>query len=178
MEFTIDQVFEALKGPLAVIDNPERRKQIEDYIDATRVQLERSVFDLLSQFAEAVNREAGEHYEAVLSYRPGMLDLQMRRKESAAGAEEPLLSFSEGDVEKITLRIPAELKDMAVEAATKAGLSSNSWFVRMLARSVRQSEGFEPPREEPPGRRERRGRHGGTGSRITGWVGPEEGTEF
>jgi hypothetical protein len=89
-----------------------------------------------------------------------------------------MLSFSEGDVEKITLRIPAELKDMAVEAATKAGLSSNSWFVRMLARSVRQSEGFEPPREEPRGRRERHSRHGGMGSRITGWVGPEEGTEF
>jgi len=178
MEFTIDQVFEALKGPLAVIDNPERRKQIEDYIDATRVQLERSVFDLLSQFADAVNSEAGEHYEAVLSYRPGVLDLQVRRKEGGAAADEPVLSFSESDVEKITLRIPAELKDMAVEAATKAGLSSNSWFVRMLARSVRQNEEFDAPPEGRRGRRERHDRHGETGGKITGWVGPEEGTEF
>ncbi len=31
MEFTTDSIFQALKSPLAVVDSPERRTQLEDY---------------------------------------------------------------------------------------------------------------------------------------------------
>ena len=82
--------------------------------------------------------------------------------------------MAEGEVEKITLRIPAELKDLATEAAAKAGLSVNSWFVRVLARALRSAETPEPPQpprrhwpHEPPQRP-------GRGQRLSGWVGPDQ----
>ena len=162
MEFTTESIFQALKSPLAVVDSPERRTQLEDYVDAARLPLERSVFDLLSNFAEAVDSEVSSHYQVTLSYRPGVLDLQVRPSEPAEQPEETW-SLAEGEVEKITLRIPAELKDLASEAAAKSGLSVNSWFVRVLARALRSAE-------EPEERHRRRGRRG---RRLTGWVGPE-----
>ena len=162
MEFTTDSIFQALKSPLAVVDSPERRTQLEDYVEAARLPLERSVFDLLSNFAEAVDSEVSSHYQVTLSYRPGVLDLQVRASEPAEQPEETW-SLAEGEVEKITLRIPAELKDLASEAAAKSGLSVNSWFVRVLARALRRAE-------EPEERHRRRGRRG---RRLTGWVGPE-----
>ncbi len=166
MEFTTESIFQALKGPLAVVDSPERRGQLEDYIEAARLPLERSVFDLLSRFAEAVNAEVSTHYQVGLGYRPGVLDLEVQAREPGEPAEE-VWTLAEGEVEKITLRIPAELKDLASEAAAKAGLSVNAWFVRVLARALRGAEGPAPAAEE------RRGRPGQHGQRLTGWVGPE-----
>ena len=173
-EFRTDSIFEALKGPLGVIDNPERRSQIEAYIEAARLALERAVFDLLSHFAEAVNGEVSAHYEVALSYRPGVLKLDVRRGEPAGSSEEAW-SLSEGEIEKITLRIPSELKELATEAAIRAGLSANSWFVRVLARSLRSAEGPEPPPEAAPAAPSAPpGRHGHPGQRLSGWVGPNE----
>ena len=172
-EFTTDAIFDALKGPLAVIDNPERRKQLEDYVEAARLSLERSVFDLLSRFADAVNTGVSAHYEVRLTYRPGFLDLDVRAREPSEPAGE-VWSLADGEVEKITLRLPAELKDLATEAAAKAGLSVNSWFVRVLARALRSAETPEPPQpprrhwpHEPPQRP-------GRGQRLSGWVGPDQ----
>ncbi len=166
-EFTTEIIFEALKSPLGVVDSPERRSQLEDYVEAARVPLERSVFDLLSQFGEAVNAEISAHYQVALSYRPGALDLDVRATEPGEAPEETW-TLAEGEVEKITLRIPAELKELATEAAAKASLSVNSWFVRVLARALRSAESAEPADEEWP--RQHRGRRG---RRLTGWVGPD-----
>lgn len=168
-EFTTESIFEALKSPLAVVDSPERRSQLEQYVDAARLPLDGSVFDLLSRFAEAVNAEVAAHYQVALGYRPGVLELEVRAREPSEPAGE-VWSLAEGEVEKITLRIPAELKDLATEAAAKAGLSVNAWFVRVLARALRGAEAPEPAAEERPGRHERHPRHR---QRLTGWVGPE-----
>lgn len=171
-EFTTESIFQALKGPLAVVDSPERRSQLEDYIEAARVPLERAVFDLLSEFGEAVNAQVSAHYQVALGYRPGVLDLEVRATEPSEPPEGSW-TLAEGDVEKITIRIPAELKELATEAAATASLSANSWFLRVLARALRSAEGPEPPGEEAGGRRGRRGRRGPLGRRLTGWVGPE-----
>ncbi|MCH8993774.1 MAG: toxin-antitoxin system HicB family antitoxin [Chloroflexi bacterium] len=168
-EFTTASIFDALKKLLGVIDNPERRSQLEDYIEAARPPLDQAVFDLLSGFAEAVNTEVAAHYEVTLGYRTGVLNLEVRAREPSEPTEEAW-PVAEGDVEKITLRLPADLKDLATEAAAKAGLSVNAWLVRVLARAVRSAEAPEPPAGDRPRRRRR---HGGLGGRLTGWVGPE-----
>lgn len=167
MEFTIESIFKALRDPLAMVDNPERRSQLEDYVEAARPPLERSVFDLLSRLAETVDEEVGENYQVSLRYREGALILDVRASEREEEAEETW-TRAEGDVEKITLRLPAELKDLATEEATKSGLSINSWFVRAIARALRRAEEAERPPRERRGRR-----HGRPGGRLSGWVGPE-----
>ncbi len=172
MEFTTETIFEALRGPLAVVDNEERRRQIEGYVEAARLPLERSVFDLLSQFAQAVNAEVSSHYEVNLGYQPGVLDLEVRVREPGEPPEETW-TLAEGEVEKITLRIPAELKDLATQAAAKAGLSVNAWFVRVLARALRSAEGPAPVETRHHGHH----RAGRVGRRLTGWVGAEPSEE-
>lgn len=168
-EFKTDAIFEALKRPLGVIDDPARRQQIESYIDAARDNLERAVFDLLSEFAETVNDEVSAHYEVSLNYKPGVLDLSVRAREVSEPDVEAF-SMEDGDIEKITIRVPSELKEMAAEAAKQASLSANSWFVRQLARSVRSADvDVRVERRQQRGR----GRRKGPGGKLSGWVGPE-----
>ena len=147
-EFRTDEIFQTLKGLLRVIDNDEKRRQIESYIDAAQAPVERAVFDLLSHFAEAVDGQISGHYRVSLSYRPGVLDLEVRPSEPGEQQSDDWSSMPEGEVEKITLRIPSELKELATEAAARGGISVNSWFVRVLARAVRNSEASEPPHDD------------------------------
>jgi hypothetical protein len=165
-ELRTEPVFDALKQPLALIESDERRRQIEAYLETARVPLERSVFDLMSQLVQAVDEKTGDHYRIRLAYRSGGLGLEIEEKVHDGDAER--WSALEGDVEKITIRIPAELKDLAQQAAARAGTSANSWFIKALGRALRNAE--SQGRDEPRWRQERHGR----GSRMTGWVGGED----
>jgi predicted DNA-binding protein len=165
-ELRTEAVFDALKQPLALIESDERRRAIEAYIEAARTPLERAVFDLMSQLVQGVDERVGDHYRVRLAYRPGGLALEV--EERVQNGEQEQWSALEGDVEKITIRIPAELKELATQAAARAGTSANTWFVKALARALRNIEVQSTP---PPGwRHERRGR----GSRLSGWVGGDE----
>ncbi len=164
-ELKTEPVFDALKQPLALIESDDRRRQIEAYLDTARVPLERAVHDLMSQLVQAVDDKIADHYRIRLAYRPGGLGLEIEEKVQEGDAER--WSALEGDVEKITIRIPAELKDLAQQAAAAAGTSANSWFVKALGRALRNAEG----QREPPGWREER--HS-KGSRMTGWVGGDD----
>jgi len=72
-ELRTEPVFDALKQPLALIEGDARRRQIETYIEAARVPLERAVFDLMSTMAQAIDERRGEQYRVRQSYRPGGL---------------------------------------------------------------------------------------------------------
>jgi hypothetical protein len=164
-ELRTEPVFDALKQPLALVESDERRRAIETYIEAARVPLERAIHDLLSQVVAGIDEKTAEHFRIRLAYRPGGLALEVEEK--VQDGDEARWSTLEGDVDKITIRVPAELKDLAQQAAQRAGTSANTWFIKALARAVRNVE----MREEPPSwRDERRGR----GNRMTGWVGGGE----
>ena len=169
-ELRTEPVFDALKQPLALVESDERRRAIETYIEAARVPLERAVHDLMSELAHAVEERIGEHYRLRLAYQPGGLTLEVDEKTQNNG-EEAAFATLEGDVEKITIRIPAELKDLATQAAARAGTSANTWVVKAMARAVRNMEAQQQQQESRgEWRHERRGR----GSRLSGWVGGED----
>lgn len=170
-ELRTEPVFDALKQPMALIESDERRRGIETYLEAARTPLERAVHDLMSQMAAAIDEKVSAHFRVRLAYLPGGLQLEVD-EEAGGNGDEAQWSASEGDVEKITIRIPAELKDLAQQAASKAGTSANTWFIKALARAVRNIDvqtGAPPP---PPSFREQR-RHG-RGSRLSGWVGGDD----
>jgi hypothetical protein len=171
-ELRTEALFDALKQPLALIDNDERRRQIETYVEAARIPLERAVNDLMSQMAQTIDEQVQDHYRIRLSYRQGGLALEVEEK--VGDGDEARWSTLEGDVEKITIRIPAELKDLATQAAQRAGTSANSWFVKALARSIRSSEPSSPPSWPHESRSDRSERHGRSSTRFTGWVGGDE----
>ena len=166
-EIRTEPVFDALKQPLALIESDERRRAIETYIEAARLPLERAVFDLMSQVGQAVDEKVGAQYRVRLAYRPGGLAVEV--DERTGNGEEAQYSAMEGDVEKITIRIPAELKDLAQQAASKAGTSANTWFIKALARAVRNIDVQTAP---PPSWRDERRR--ARGSRLSGWVGGDD----
>jgi hypothetical protein len=170
-QFRTEPVFDAFKQPLALVESDERRRAIEAYLDAARTPVERAVFDLISQVVQSIDERVGEHYRLRLAYRPDGLGLEVEEKVQNNGEEASWASL-EGDVEKITIRIPAELKDLATQAAQRAGTSANTWFIKALARALRNMEAQQQAR--PEDRREHRHRppHG---SKFTGWVGGDEG---
>lgn len=167
-EIRTEPVFDALKQPLALVESDERRRAIETYVEAARLPLERAVFDLMSQVAQAVDEKVGAHYRVRLAYRPGGLAVEV--DERTGNGEEAQYSAMEGDVEKITIRIPAELKDLAQQAASRAGTSANTWFIKALARAVRNIDVQTTPTAEWHEGRRRHGR----GSRLSGWVGGDD----
>jgi hypothetical protein len=168
-ELRTEPVFDALKQPLALIESEDRRRQVETYIEASRVPVERAVHDLMSQLVQHIDEQIGEHYRVRLSYHPGGLGLEIEEK--VQDGEEARWTALEGDVEKITIRIPAELKDLATQAAARAGTSANSWFIKALARATRSMDAQNPSPPPPPGwRHERHGR----GDRFSGWIGGED----
>lgn len=170
-----EPVFDALKQPLGLIESDERRRAIETYIETARVPLERAVFDLMSQLAAAVDERVGDQYRVRLAYQPGGLSVEVDETAPSAGAaSEDAWSADSGDVEKITIRIPAELKDLAQQAASRAGTSANTWFVKALARAVRNIEvqTAAQPASRTAWKEERRS--SGRGSRLSGWVGGDD----
>jgi hypothetical protein len=171
IELRTEPVFDALKQPLALIESDERRRGIETYIETARTPLERAVYDLVCQAVTSIDEKVGAHYRVRLEYQPGGLRLEVDEKTGVNG-EDAQWSTAEGDVEKITIRIPAELKDLAQQAASKAGTSANTWFIKALARAVRNIDVQTMPPPPPPRFREER-RHG-RGSRLSGWVGGDD----
>lgn len=164
-----DSVLDALQRPLDLVEDPDRRQAFARYVEAARIPLERAIFDLLSAAVDAINAEVQTHYRVRLLYTTGALELEVQpQEEPRAEAEGGAWSLAEGEVEKVTIRIPAELKEMVVQAAGRAGTSLNSWFVRSLARTLRELEESPsppPPPGPPPSR--------GPGARLTGWLGGE-----
>jgi hypothetical protein len=165
-EIDLAPVFAALERPLALVDNPERRSDMQRFVEAARVHLERAIFDLLSEVTTAVN-EAGAGARARLEYQGGKLFLvvQPAVEEENGGPQEPLFSV-EGDMEKVTIRIPSELKDLISQAANLRGISVNNWYVRELGRTISRQV-REQVREEQ--RRERHERRQSRG--LRGFVG-------
>ena len=173
-ELRIEPVFDALKQPLALIESDERRRAIETYVEAARLPLERAVYDLMSELAASIDERVSEHYRIRLAYRPDGLGLEIEEKAHNGGGEDAeWAAMGEGDVEKITIRIPAELKDLATQAAQRAGTSANTWFIKALARAARNIE-VQQAREERRGASWQEERRHGRGGRLSGWVGGDD----
>ncbi len=178
-EIRLDSVFDALRQPLGLIDNPDRRADIERYVESARIFLERAMFDVISDAVAAFNEAGGGR--ARLEYRGGTLYLVVEpTAEESAG--EPEATFNiEGDMEKVTIRIPRELKDLIDRAAGGRGVSINSWYIRELARVISRqvrdqarTDYHEARREYREARREERSeRHQGGGGSLHGFVGKD-----
>ncbi len=169
-EINLGGVFEALERPLGLVDNPDRRADMQRFVEAARVHLERAIFDVLSEVTTSVN-DAGTGANARLEYQGGRLFLVVEpAAEPENGPESERLFTVEGDVEKVTIRLPAELKDLISQAANLRGVSLNSWYVRELARTISRQvrdqvrdEQRQSRHEQRRERRDSRGLHGFVG---------------
>ena len=180
-----------LDQPLELLGDSPRRQELKAYVNAARPHVERAAFDVLSQAVTAFN-DASPEIRARLEYSGGSLQLAFDRP---AEREPPETAFSD-DLERVTLRLPKELKEIIDRVAGSAAMSANNWYVRELSRtisrhvdeSVRQAwrEHREARRaqrnathHQPDGDREdggetrRRGFNRGRGGSLKGFVGGE-----
>jgi hypothetical protein len=165
-----------LEQPLALISDLQRRDEFQAYIHAARPHVERGIFDLLSQVVTAFN-DASPDQKARLEYADGALHLAIE----PGGSGEPAPTFDDSDLEKVTLRLPKELKDLIDSAAGRHGISANNWYVRELSRTIARqvrdgiSEAFRgDPRDRGDRDPRRRGFYRGRGSSLRGTVGGDE----
>jgi HicB family len=81
--------------------------------------------------------------------------------EAPDAGEQAAAAAGEGNVARINLRLPDELKSRVERAADREGLSINAWLVRTVAAAVERGEGG--------GRAEKGGSRSAGGRRYTGW---------
>jgi hypothetical protein len=155
-----------LEQPLQLISDPGRRRELEAYISAARPQIERAAFDVLSQVVNAFN-DASRDQTARLEYADGRLYLNFASAPDAVD-EEP--AFDDSDLDKVTLRLPKELKRLIDHAAGLHGMSANNWYVRELSRVI--SRNFRDAMREDA-RSGRRGAYRGRRGSLKGFVGGE-----
>jgi predicted HicB family RNase H-like nuclease len=147
-QIDLSPLIQGLEQPLQLISDPEARDRQQAYIDAARPQVERAAFDILSGVVTSFN-EASTEQRASLEYADGSLHLRIEDLQEPQA--EPV--FGESELERVTLRLPKELKELIDLAARQHGMSANSWYVRALSIvASRQLRGW------PDGRGVRHGR--------------------
>jgi hypothetical protein len=116
--------------------------------------------------------------EVTRELAPGSVDVRLRGLDpdfvvtlptaEAGGPAEPALAVEafkgaaegdEGGTARVNLRLPAQLKARAEEAASREGLSVNAWLVRAVSAAV---DGGSRPRTAEKSQT--------VGQRFTGWV--------
>jgi hypothetical protein len=121
-----------LEQPLQLVSEPERRQELQTFVNAARPQVERAAFDLLSQTVTAFN-DASRDQRARLEYSDGGLHLIFG---SPSESSDPEPAFDDSELDKVTLRLPKELKQLIDHAAGRHGISANNWYVRELSRTI------------------------------------------
>jgi hypothetical protein len=162
-----------LDQPLQLIDNPQRRQEMQAYVSSARPQVERAAFDLLSSAVAAFN-DASRETQAKLEYDMTGLHLVV---EPLNEGPTPEASFNDSDPERVTLRLPKELKELIDSLASKHGMSSNNWYVRELSRVISRGMREDVADELKDALRDemRAGRRGfrARSSKLKGFVGGE-----
>lgn len=129
-----DEVFDALKRPLDLIDDPQRRDDLTRFIETARLHQERAIVDLISDVVAKVNEASGDT-RVRLEYRDRAFSLTVDANQPEEDTGDPLTRM-DGDVDKVTIRLPSALKELIDRVAAERGISLNSWYVRALARSA------------------------------------------
>ncbi|HJN92420.1 MAG TPA: hypothetical protein QGF05_06805 [Dehalococcoidia bacterium] len=174
-------MLEAFDAALELVEDEGQQERLRRVIQASQASVERATQDLLAGVLEEVNSELAGRARVDLRYTAAGISVSVVSNAAAAeGDEDEAWLFSDSELEKVTLRLPVELKDRASSAAKETGLSANAWFTRLLARELREprddSEEREPSRKKRKGRRGHLGGHnrreqGRHGDSLKGWIG-------
>lgn len=165
MQLQTEPIFQAFDGALALVEDEAQRERFARVLAASRPAVERAAYDLVGEVVREINEALGDDTCVDLAYEPGGVVVSAARAEHDELAD--TLAASGDEVERLTLRLPSELKKKATGVAAEAAVSLNTWIVRSLARALtRAAEEDEGRRSQRPGRRGRR-----SGGSLRGRVG-------
>ena len=138
MPIRVDPVLEAFDDALKLVEDEAQRERFRRVVSAARTSVERSVHDLIAEVVADLDEALRGYVQVDLRYQASGLSVEVNPRPAAELAEEEETSLA-GELDRLTLRLPSELKDRATAAAAEAGLSLNSWLVRTVARGITQS---------------------------------------
>lgn len=171
MKIEMDGVFAAFDDALALVSDEGERERFRLLLSASRDSVRRATAEVVRKALDEVNSAAAGLVDAQLIYGADGVELRVERSSPAAvgsGADHEFeFVFDTDEIDRLTLRIPAELKDIASKAADQAGISLNAWLTGLLTR--------EAAHRARAGGREGRARGGagrrGPGQSLKGWIG-------
>lgn len=147
----IESIDESLTAAAAVGDD-ETRRTAAALATALNAGARLAIMSALSEFALEVSASLHDRVvEARLDGSEISVSVSEATDESAGDDEHP--AGESRDLSRLTLRLPDELKERAVEAAAADGMSLNAWLSRAVQDALRRR------REKPPGH-----------ARVRGWV--------
>ncbi len=165
MRIEVRPVIEAFDSALQLIQDTDERDRFQHVLEASSDSVRSAVHDIISQAVNEVNEAADGAVRVSLGYGADGLDLTVDTptpEETADDQGALHITFDDSEVERLTLRLPAELKEMAAQHADSSGVSLNTWLTRLVSHEAGR-------RERGERRRGRRGR--GSRQSMKGWIG-------
>lgn len=165
MRIEVGPVIDAFDAALQLIQDEDERQRFQRVLEASSDSVRGAVHDIVSQVVGEVNEVADGAVRVALAYGADGLDLtvDVPTPEETSDDDDVLhITFDDSEVERLTLRLPAELKELAARHADSSGVSLNTWLTRLVSHEAGRRERGERRR----GRRRR-----GAGQSMKGWIG-------
>lgn len=135
MPIDLRTIAEAQKKTLVLIEDPERRRILEQFVDNSGPLVEAAARDALQVLVEEVNVQLapGARLRLLQEGSRVVPEVVSLGDEPARGRA---LLLDSDSISKVLVRMPSDVKSRAAEAAHKAGTSLNSWTVNVLDRAL------------------------------------------
>lgn len=167
MRIEIAPILKAFDDALALIEDDEQRARLQRVLRAAAPAVESAAVDMVRAAAVEVNEAAGGAVRAEVVHSAGGPELRVEAvSPMEPSSTAPDLEFDASEIERLTLRLPSELKEVAAIAAEQAGVSLNAWLTRVVS----QEAGRRGRSGRGRGRDSGHGEHGGSQT-LKGWIG-------
>lgn len=151
MPIDFRDIANASKKALDLVDDPERRRILEQFVDSTGPLVEAAARDAFQELLDEIDSQLAPHVRLRLIQEGTRLvvDVVTLGEERGRGWT---LRLDGDTVSKVLLRMPSNVKSRATESAKRAGVSLNSWTVDILERALENRRQRQPRPEEPGSR--------------------------
>jgi hypothetical protein len=141
----------ASKKALDLVDDPERRRILEQFVDSTGPLVEAAAREAFQELLDEIDAQLAPHMRLRLVQEGPRLvaDVVTLGEERGRGWT---LRLDGDTVSKVLLRMPSNVKSRATESAKRAGVSLNSWTVDILERALENRRQRQPRPEDPESR--------------------------
>ena len=135
MPFDLRKIVEAQKKALALVENPEKREALEQFLESSGPLVESAAREAIHELIEEMNDQLAPHSRIRLVQEGSKVLAEVVSLAEEIGRGRTVLI--DGDsISKVLVRMPSEVKSRAAEAAQRAGTSLNTWTVTVLERAV------------------------------------------
>ena len=142
------EIADAPNKALTMVEDSDRRRILEQFLESTGPLVEAAARDQLHQFVGEINAQLAPHMRLRLIQEGTRLLPEVIPLSEETGRRWTL-RLDQDTISKVLVRMPSTIKEMATESAQKAGVSLNSWTVNILERALENLRQHQPEVEDP-----------------------------